>query len=84
MTNNGADYLLDDDGDIDRAPDAQGKLAVGADGLVTLTSPACADTKLGHPVLHGTSVRSSLTMTVEDDPCNRFGGNTVLTWIKVL
>ena len=84
VTNNGADYLLDDDGDIDRAPDAQGRLAVGADGLVTLTSPSCADTKLGHPVLHGTSVGSTLTMTVEDDPCKRFGGNTVLTWIRVL
>ena len=33
VTNNGADYLLDDDGDIDRAPDAQGRLAVGTDGL---------------------------------------------------
>jgi hypothetical protein len=84
VTNNGADYLLDDDGDIDRAPDAQGQLAVGTDGLVTLTSPSCGDTKLGHPVLHGTSIRSSLTLTVEDDPCNRFGGNTVLTWIRVL
>jgi hypothetical protein len=84
VTNNGADYLLDDDGDIDRAPDAQGRLAVGTDGQVTLTSSSCADTKLGHAVLHGTSVRSTLTMTVEADPCNRFGGNTVLTWIRVL
>jgi hypothetical protein len=84
VTNNGADYLLDDDGDIDRAPDAQGRLAVGTDGLVTLTSSSCADTKLGHAVLHGTSVRSTLTMTVEADPCNRFYGSTVLTWIRVL
>lgn len=84
VTNNGADYLLDDDGDIDRAPDAQGKLAVGPDGLVTLTSPSCGDTKLGRVVLNGTSVGSSLTTTVEDDPCHRFGGSTVLTWIRVL
>jgi hypothetical protein len=84
VTDNGADYLLDDDGDIDRAADTQGRLAVGTDGLVTLTSPSCGDTKLGHVVLHGTSVGSSLTMTVEDDPCHRFGGNTVLTWIRVL
>lgn len=27
VTNNGADYLLDDDGDIDQAPDAKGRLA---------------------------------------------------------
>ena len=84
VTNNGADYLLDGNGDIDRAPDAQGRLAVGTDGLVTLTSSSCGDTKLGHVVLHGTSVRSSLTTTVEDDPCHRFGGSTVLTWIRVL
>jgi hypothetical protein len=55
VTNNGGGYLLDDDGDIDRAPDAQGKLTVSPDGLVTLTSPVCADAKLGHPVLHGTA-----------------------------
>jgi hypothetical protein len=84
VTNNGADYLLDGNGDIDRAPDAQGRLVLGSDGLVTLTSSSCRDTKLGHPVLHGTSARSSLTTTVEDDPCNRFGGSTVLTWIRVL
>jgi hypothetical protein len=84
VPNRGGGYLLDDDGDIDRAPDTQGKLEMGADGLVTLTSPSCDDTKLRHPVLHGSSARSSLTITVEDDPCDWFGGNTVVTWIKVL
>jgi hypothetical protein len=84
VTNDRADYLLDNDGDIDQAPDASGRLAVGSDGLVTLTSSSCRDTRLGHAVLHGTSVRNSLTMTVESDPCNRFGDNTNLTWIKVL
>jgi hypothetical protein len=84
VTNNGADYVLDDDGDIDQATDAKGRLAVSPDGTVTLTSPSCPDTKLSHAVLHGTSTRNSLTLTVTADPCNRFGGTTVLTWVRVL
>lgn len=84
VTNNGADYLLDDDGDIDQETDAKGSLAVGSDGTMTLTSPSCAETKLSHAVLHGTSARSSLTVTVTADPCHRFGGTTVLTWVRVL
>ncbi len=84
VTNNGADYVLDDDGDLDQPTDAKGSLTVSPDGTVTLTSPSCADTKLSHAVLHGTSARNSLTLTVTADPCNRFGGTTVLTWVRVL
>jgi hypothetical protein len=84
LPNNAGGYLLDDDGDIDRAPDAQGKIELGPDGLLILTTSACDNPKFRHPVLHGTSARRSLTMTVEDDSCNWFQGNTSLTWIKVL
>ncbi len=79
-----ADYVLDDDGDIDQETDAKGSLNVGSDGTVTLTSPSCPDTTLSHGVLHGTSVRSLLQLTLVADPCHRFGGTTVLTWVRVL
>ena len=84
VPNNGGGYFLDHNGDIDWAPDTQGKVEMGTDGLVTLTSPSCSDTLLRRPVLHSTSNRRSLTVTVEDDPCFWFGGEPVATLIKVL
>ena len=80
----GAKYRLDDDGDIDIAPDATGRLTVSPDGRMTLTSDRCADTTLSNIVSTGTNTRSTMTMTVTSDPCNRFGTSGVLTWIKVL
>ena len=83
-TNNGADYLLDDDGDIDRTPDARGRLSATADGQITLSSSGCSDTLLTHATSSGDQTGNSLTATVESDPCNHFNGKTVLTWVKVL
>jgi hypothetical protein len=82
----GSDYLLDDDGDIDRNPDVRGRLTVGSDGRITLTSSACADTVMANTVLRGATAMTELvlTATVDADPCNRFGGQTALTWIRVL
>jgi hypothetical protein len=79
-----ADYRLDDDGDIDVAPDATGSLTLATDKRITLTSNGCADTVLENPASTGIDTRSALTMTVAADPCKRFGGKTVLTWVKVL
>jgi hypothetical protein len=79
-----ADYFLDDDGDIDVAPDAKGSLAVAADGRITLTSAGCAEAVLENAKATGIDTLSALTVRVTSDPCNRFRGETVLTWIKVL
>jgi hypothetical protein len=85
-TGAGSDYLLDDDGDIDRNRDAHGQLTAGNDGRITLTSPACADTVLTGAVLRGATAMTELVLsaTVAADPCDRFGGRTALTWIRVL
>jgi len=80
----GAQYRLDDDGDIDIAPDAKGRLTVSPEGRITLTSDGCADTTLSNVVSTGIDTRSTMTMTVTSDPCVRFSGSGVLTWIKVL
>ena len=80
----GAHYRLDDDGDIDIAPDATGSLTVSPEGRITLTSDGCADTTLSNVMSTGINTRSTMTMTVTSDPCNRFGTSGVLTWIKVL
>lgn len=80
----GSEYLLDDDGDIDVTPDASGSLTVGPDERIVLTSAGCAETVLGNAVATGTNTRNTLTVTVTSDPCQQFGGATVLTWIKVL
>jgi hypothetical protein len=79
-----ADYFLDDDGDIDVAPDVRGIVAVGANERIILTSTGCAETVLDNARATGVETRSALTVTVMSDPCNRFGGATVLTWVKVL
>ena len=50
-TGGGSDYLLDDDGDIDSAPDVRGQLTVGSDGRITLTSSGCADTVMVNAAL---------------------------------
>lgn len=85
-TGGGSDYLLDDDGDIDSAPDVRGQLTVGSDGRITLTSSGCADTVMVNAALRGATAMTELvlTATVAADPCNRFGGRTALTWIRVL
>jgi len=80
----GADYRLDDDGDIDTAPDATGILTVSPEGRITLTSDGCAETTLSNVKSTGTNTRSTMTMTVTSDPCKRFGTSGVMTWIKVL
>jgi hypothetical protein len=79
-----ADYFLDDDGDIDVAPDAKGSLAVATDGRITLTSTGCAETVLENAQATGIDTLSAWTVTVVSDPCKRFSGETVLTWFKVL
>jgi hypothetical protein len=84
QTNSGSGYLLDDDGDIDVAPDAKGSLAVSPDGRITLASTDCAETVLDNAKITGMASLSALTVTVASDPCNRFSRETVLTWIKVL
>ena len=43
-----------------------------------------ANTTLSNVMSTGTNTRSTMTMTVTSDPCNRFGTSGVLTWIKVL
>lgn len=84
--NGGSDYLLDDDGNIDTSPDDRGQLTVGSDGRITLASPGCADTVMANTVLRGATAMTDLvlTATVVADPCNRFGGQTALSWIRVL
>lgn len=76
-------YLLDDDGDIDTAPDAQGPITVQPDASITLKSSGC-DTTLGRAEVRGTGTALSFTATVTADPCGRFAGHDVLTWVRVL
>ena len=88
-----AQYVLDDGGEVDRNPDARGVVRARADGRVVLTSPGCGDTVLDRANVRGTlqpanakggAFGISMTATVSDDPCNRFGGRGVVTWIRVL
>ncbi len=80
----GSDYVLDDDGDIDTAPDVRGTLSVAAGGQIRMTSSGCDDTLFGNAMTNGVDRLSMLTVRVIADPCQRFGSGTVLTWIRVL
>ena len=67
-----------------RSRHAPARLSATADGQITLSSSGCSDTLLTHATSSGDQTGNSLTATVESDPCNRFNGKTVLTWVKVL
>jgi hypothetical protein len=88
-----AQYVLDGGGKVDRTPEARGILRATADSRVILTSPGCGDTVLDRANVRGALQQAnpsggafgiSLTATVTEDPCNRFGGRGVVTWIRVL
>lgn len=88
-----AEYVLDDGGEVDRTPDARGVLRATADSRLVLTSPGCGDTVLDRANVRGALHQAnpsggafgiSLTATVTEDPCNRFGARGVVTWIRVL
>jgi hypothetical protein len=89
----GAKYVLDSRGEVDRTPEVRGNLQATTDGRIVLTSPGCGDTVLDHANVRGTPKLAntgggefglSVTATVTADPCNRFGGRNVVTWIRVL
>jgi hypothetical protein len=90
----GSDYLIDATGNLDRAADAnKGTLTMAGSGRVVLAASGCGDTVLDHVNVRGTSVPAnrlgastglSVTATVTADPCNRFGGRSVVTWIRIL
>ena len=88
-----AEYVLDDGGEVDRSPDARGTLRVTADSRVVLTSPGCGNTVLERANVRGAlqpvnprggAYGLSMTATVTEDPCNRFGGRGVVTWIRLV
>jgi hypothetical protein len=88
-----AKYVLDDRGEVDRSPKARGALKVSDDSRMVLISPGCGDTVLDRAHLqgasqqanpHGGSFGLSLTATVTEDPCDRFGGRGVVTLIRVV
>jgi hypothetical protein len=76
-------FLLDDNGFVDVSPKAQGSIAIGPDGGITLADARCGDLRLQRPELRGQPVGQTLTATVVD-PCGWFGGRTTLTWVRVL
>lgn len=78
-----AAYLMDDDGDLEPAPDAAGSLSVGPDGAIILRSTGCGDTTLRRSEVRGQGANLTLTAVVDADPCDRFGGRSSLTWIRV-
>lgn len=78
-----AEYLLDDDGDIDTAPDARGNVKIQPGADVVLSGAACGDSTLGRAEIRGQGVLQTLTATVVADPCRLFGGRETLVWIKV-
>lgn len=79
-----AAYLMDKNGDIDAAPDAQGAVSVGADGRLVLGNGGCGDSTLGRAELRGQGADQTLIATVVADPCTWFDGHATLVWIKVL
>lgn len=79
-----AAYAIDGDGDLQPAPDAQGSLSVGPDGVLLLDSAGCATTVLRRSEVRGQSAPQTLTTVVDSDPCNQFHGRQTLTWIRIL
>jgi hypothetical protein len=88
-----AQYVLDGGGEVDRTADARGILRTTADSRVVLTSRGCGDTVLDRANVRGALEQAnssggafglSVTATVTSDPCNRFPGRGVVTWIRVL
>jgi hypothetical protein len=79
-----AAYLLDENGDIDAAPDGQGALTVRDDGQIILSSEGCGETTLGRAEIRGQADDQTLTATVLTDPCTWFDGHPTLVWTKVL
>jgi hypothetical protein len=79
-----AAYLLDQNGTIDTSPQAQGAVAVGAEGQIILRNSGCGDSTLGRAEIRGQAADLTLTATVVSDPCRWFGGHTTLVWIRVL
>jgi hypothetical protein len=78
-----AAYLIDGDGDLEPAPDAEGALTVGPDGVLELESAGCPTTVLRRSEVRGQRAPETLTTVVDSDPCNRFGGRQTLTWVRV-
>ncbi len=79
-----AAYLMDKDGDINAAPDAQGPVTVRADGQIVLSSGGCGESTLGRAEIRGQADDQTLTTTVITDPCTWFDGHATLVWIKVI
>ena len=79
-----AAYVMDDDGDLQPAPDAEGRLSVAPDGVVVLDSAGCASTVLRRSEVRGLRTPQILTTVVDSDPCSRFDGRQTLTWIRIL
>jgi hypothetical protein len=79
-----AAYVMDDDGDLQPAPDAEGRVSVGPDGVVVLESAGCASTVLRRSEVRGQRTPQTLTTVVDSDPCSRFDGRQTLTWIRIL
>jgi hypothetical protein len=79
-----AAYLLDQNGTIDRSPQAEGAVSIGADGQITLHNSGCGDSTLGHAQIRGKAADLTLTATVVTDPCRWFDGHATLVWIRVL
>jgi hypothetical protein len=79
-----AAYLMDNDGDIATAPDAQGAVSVEPNGQVVLAGSGCGTSTLGRAEVRGQGVQQSLTATAVADPCGLFDGRSTLVWIRVL
>lgn len=75
-------YRIDHNGTIDTAPDDSGGLTVPAAGQVVLKG--IAPTTCGDTTLKSVSAGDySFTATVVTDPCNRFGGQPSLLWLRI-
>jgi hypothetical protein len=78
-----AAYLMDDDGDIDSAPDARGAVSIKPGGEVILANAGCGDSTMGRAEVRGQGSLQTLTATVVADPCRLFDGRGPLVWIRV-
>jgi hypothetical protein len=79
-----AAYFIDRDGDLHVAPDVEGALTVGPDGVLGLEAAGCQTTVLRRSEVRGQPPSQTLTTVVDADPCNRFEGRQTLTWIRIL
>ena len=79
-----AAYLIDDDGDIDSAPDARGAVSISPGGEVVLANAGCGDSTLGRAEVRGQGSLQTLTATIVADPCRLFDGRETLVWIRVI